>query len=264
MAKSRKVLIPYAPRAAFSGFHERSQRWACIVAHRRAGKTVAAINELIRAAFRCERPQPRLAYPIPYKSSIHITLTNPASGSANSNLWSHVTFNQGNRPPYKLWSSGETYINRTPGVTPTQQGNGTIQYLNLAAGNRGVVVYHGIFFTNPTNQTYLENNIVAYLNGTLPGSGVYPQYNSSGTEDYFQSSFYFPGNISEPWMTALVGTQSGNSYSTFASLDLLALHGGIKFNNGILMRSETGQAAAPGTSTTNVDENWLVLYYMPY
>lgn len=68
MAKSRKVVIPYAPRAAFAGFHERDQRWACIVAHRRAGKTVAAINELIRAALRCERPQPRLAYVAPYTS----------------------------------------------------------------------------------------------------------------------------------------------------------------------------------------------------
>jgi hypothetical protein len=68
MAKSRKVVIPYAPRAAFAGFHERGERWACIVAHRRAGKTVAAINELIRAALRCERPQPRLAYVAPYTS----------------------------------------------------------------------------------------------------------------------------------------------------------------------------------------------------
>jgi len=68
MANSRKILIPYAPRPAFAGFHERSQRWACIVAHRRAGKTVAAINELIRAALRCERPEPRLAYVAPYTS----------------------------------------------------------------------------------------------------------------------------------------------------------------------------------------------------
>lgn len=28
-------------------FHQRTQRWACLVAHRRAGKTVAAVNDLI-------------------------------------------------------------------------------------------------------------------------------------------------------------------------------------------------------------------------
>jgi hypothetical protein len=44
------------------------ERWACIVAHRRAGKTVAAINDLIRAAMHCERPEPRLAYVAPFTS----------------------------------------------------------------------------------------------------------------------------------------------------------------------------------------------------
>lgn len=56
----------YAPREAFDPFHDRTQRWACIVAHRRAGKTVAAINELIKGAFECEREDPRFAYIAPY------------------------------------------------------------------------------------------------------------------------------------------------------------------------------------------------------
>jgi hypothetical protein len=46
----REIEIPYAPRKAFMPFHNRTQRWACLVAHRRAGKTVAAINDIIRAA----------------------------------------------------------------------------------------------------------------------------------------------------------------------------------------------------------------------
>lgn len=44
------VAIPYRPRPAFLGFHFRRERWAVLVAHRRAGKTVAAINDLIRRA----------------------------------------------------------------------------------------------------------------------------------------------------------------------------------------------------------------------
>jgi hypothetical protein len=44
------------------------ERWACIVAHRRAGKTVAAINDLIRAAMACDRLEPRMAYVAPYTS----------------------------------------------------------------------------------------------------------------------------------------------------------------------------------------------------
>jgi hypothetical protein len=38
------------------------------VAHRRAGKTVAAINDLIRAAMRCELSEPRYAYVAPFTS----------------------------------------------------------------------------------------------------------------------------------------------------------------------------------------------------
>jgi hypothetical protein len=68
MARSGKVLIPYGAREPFKGFHERTERWACIVAHRRAGKTVAAVNELIRAAAVCKKPEPRFAYVAPFTS----------------------------------------------------------------------------------------------------------------------------------------------------------------------------------------------------
>jgi hypothetical protein len=68
MARVELVEIPYKSRPVFEGFHERRQRWACIVAHRRAGKTVAAINDLIRAALRCKKPEPRFAYVAPFTS----------------------------------------------------------------------------------------------------------------------------------------------------------------------------------------------------
>ena len=42
------IELPYEPRKAFMPFHNRTKRWACIVAHRRAGKTVAAVNDIIR------------------------------------------------------------------------------------------------------------------------------------------------------------------------------------------------------------------------
>jgi phage terminase large subunit len=62
----QKVTIPYSPRPQFKPFHRRQQRWSCIVAHRRAGKTVACLNELQRAALLCEKPRPRFAYIAPY------------------------------------------------------------------------------------------------------------------------------------------------------------------------------------------------------
>lgn len=62
------IVIRYAPRKAFMPFHERTQRWACLVAHRRAGKTVAAINDIIRAAMFAKSQTPLYGYCAPYRS----------------------------------------------------------------------------------------------------------------------------------------------------------------------------------------------------
>lgn len=64
---ARHVEIPYAPRDAFMPFHRRDKRWSCLVAHRRAGKTVAKINDLIRGAMLCKLPRPRFAYIAPFR-----------------------------------------------------------------------------------------------------------------------------------------------------------------------------------------------------
>jgi phage terminase large subunit len=60
------VDIGYTPRPDFKAFHERKVRFACIVAHRRAGKTVAAVCDLIDGAMQCDKPKPRFAYVAPY------------------------------------------------------------------------------------------------------------------------------------------------------------------------------------------------------
>ena len=60
-----EVVIPYLPRPAFEPYHARRERWAVMVCHRRAGKTVATINELICRALTCEKEHPRAAYIAP-------------------------------------------------------------------------------------------------------------------------------------------------------------------------------------------------------
>lgn len=62
----RRVEIDYAPREAFKPYHAADSRYCLTVAHRRAGKTVARINKLIRAAATCQRPNPRFGYLAPY------------------------------------------------------------------------------------------------------------------------------------------------------------------------------------------------------
>lgn len=44
------ITIPYKPRKQFIEFHKSKARWKVLVCHRRAGKTVASINEILKRA----------------------------------------------------------------------------------------------------------------------------------------------------------------------------------------------------------------------
>ena len=46
-----RVKTGYVPRPQAIDFHKRTERFACLVAHRRFGKTVASINDLIKACY---------------------------------------------------------------------------------------------------------------------------------------------------------------------------------------------------------------------
>jgi len=58
--------LGYRAREQFVPFHMRRQRWAALVCHRRAGKTVACINDLIDAALTSTKENARFAYVAPY------------------------------------------------------------------------------------------------------------------------------------------------------------------------------------------------------
>lgn len=66
MGKVKRIEIRYAPRDAFKPYHDSDKRFSLTVAHRRAGKTVARINKLIREAAMCRKPNPRFGYLAPY------------------------------------------------------------------------------------------------------------------------------------------------------------------------------------------------------
>lgn len=62
---NREVILDYAPRRCFVPYHDRPNRWAVIVAHRRCGKTVACVNDLIKSAILQNKPNGRYAYIAP-------------------------------------------------------------------------------------------------------------------------------------------------------------------------------------------------------
>ena len=60
-------LSKYKPRSVFLPLHQRSKRWAVVVAHRRAGKTVSVCADLVIGALETALPSPKFAYLAPLR-----------------------------------------------------------------------------------------------------------------------------------------------------------------------------------------------------
>jgi phage terminase large subunit len=61
------IVVPYAPREQQRAIHKALEhaRFGVVVCHRRMGKTVSAVNQLIRGALTCQRERPRFGYLAP-------------------------------------------------------------------------------------------------------------------------------------------------------------------------------------------------------
>lgn len=62
-----RIVIPYTPRRLQKAIHQAldSHRFGAVVCHRRFGKTVLGVNQLIKRALLCDKPRPRFAYIAP-------------------------------------------------------------------------------------------------------------------------------------------------------------------------------------------------------
>ena len=74
----KKVKLPYKPREWQMELHKARKRFTVLVAHRRAGKTVGVINELIKSIATCELNNPVGAYIC------------PTERQAKRNAWSYL------------------------------------------------------------------------------------------------------------------------------------------------------------------------------
>lgn len=94
----QEIVIPYEPRDQFIAYHDRVERFAKIVAHRRFGKTVGCINDKIKAALSNTRqyPPPRYAYVAPTYTQAkdiawgylkHYSAPIPGIKTSESELW---------------------------------------------------------------------------------------------------------------------------------------------------------------------------------
>jgi phage terminase large subunit len=64
------IELDYCSRWQFEGYHDRKQRWAVLVCHRRAGKTVATVCDLIIRACEENKPDGRYAMVAPLYNQV--------------------------------------------------------------------------------------------------------------------------------------------------------------------------------------------------
>lgn len=95
----RHVTVPYVPRRHFIPLHTSSKRFQFVVAHRRAGKTVAEFNHLLRAAWnnKREHPLPRYAY------------VGPSFDQTKDLVWGYAKYYAGSIPG-TTFSEGELNV----------------------------------------------------------------------------------------------------------------------------------------------------------
>lgn len=59
------IEVEIRARKQFSGLLTTDKRWSIVVAHRRAGKTVACVQKLVKSALECKKREPRFGYVAP-------------------------------------------------------------------------------------------------------------------------------------------------------------------------------------------------------
>ena len=81
MGEVKEVVIPYIPRPLQADMHEAldTHRFGVAVCHRRFGKTVLAVNQLLKCALTSRKERPRFAY------------LGPTYRQAKANAWDYIT-----------------------------------------------------------------------------------------------------------------------------------------------------------------------------
>lgn len=141
-----RITIPYVPREHFKALHANTKRWKFVVAHRRAGKTVALCNQVIRKALENKRafPPPRYAY------------IGPSFAQAKDLVWGYYKHYTGVLPNVKI-TEGDLQV-----VLP----NGAM--INLYGGSAAYERMRGLYFDGVVADEY------ALLNPSMLGSVIRP------------------------------------------------------------------------------------------
>jgi len=141
-----RITIPYKPREHFKPLHASMKRWKFVVAHRRAGKTVALCNQIIKKAL--ENPRP---FPPPRYGYI-----GPTFAQAKDLVWGYFKHYTGVLPRIKV-VEGDLQV-----ILP----NGAM--INLYGGSAAYERMRGLYFDGVVADEY------PLLNPSMLGSVIRP------------------------------------------------------------------------------------------
>jgi hypothetical protein len=128
----------------------------------------------------------------------------------------------------------------------------SLTYVDITTSTRSWLVWFGLCGQGVYNDSWMERSHYIFVDGESTAS-----YQSTGTEDFFQSAWYFENreNYSTPWSMLTTGNNSDLTFN--AGLDLLELTGGVLFGSQLQIVAETKYTCA----STSVKTSFVALYY---
>jgi len=189
-------------------FHQRTERWSCLVAHRRAGKTVAAINDLIRRALTEGGVRTQYAYIAPFRSQAKSVAwdylkfyAQPVSKSTNE---SDLTVELVNGAKIRLFGSDNAdamrglgfngvYLDEYGDFKPSVWGNvirptlsSTLGWAVFGGTPKGKNQFHDIYRVSQATPDWFLLRLPATLSKILPASELKAAKDQLSQDQYDQ------------------------------------------------------------------------------
>lgn len=184
-----------------------------------------------------------LRFPMPYAVGLRIDLVN--ASPSRGDVWSSVYYTEDVADRRRLRSRNVPWSRRVRLARRESH-----DFLVLPPGTAGLLAWHSMVATSRSTD-FLECNVDVYADGEAT-----PSIQGTGTEDWFQSGFYFmAGPQDASWAYCSVIDRARPAMN--AGLDLLALWGGIPFADGLRLAWDCHEMVAAGCEL-----GYTVLYYV--
>ena len=194
-----------------------------------------------------------LTFPMPFGTRIRLAYYN-ASTTQTATIYSMASYaltatDQANG--HRLRQQGARWLDQR--ITRTASQTTTLASIS---GGPGWIVYHSqVCGVGASNLSWLERDIAIAVDGETT-----PAIVSTGTEDWFDSAWYFNGwKDFDAGVHSYVGTDqppSPNQYVAGMATDLMSKWGGVPFTASATMTALTEPACTTGDSLC-----WCILYY---